>query len=415
VPLDPADVRQAVDARLPEAKRLLCELIAIPSLPGQEAPAVELLADAFAPLGDLGRVPLGDWLRSDRDFSDPIDGIEYEGRSNLRIATGGGGGRSLILNSHVDVVPPGTAQERPFDPQERDGRIYGRGACDAKGQLATIWLAMAALEAMGGKLDGQLVAHLVCEEENGGNGTLAMIRRGPDRRADGCIVLEPTQLAVCPSVRGAVWFRLRVVGEPGHAGRLGRTRSALMTAVGVIDILQRYHDRLLDELRRDDLFAKYPDPMPLVIGRFESGAWGPSPAGEATLEGLLGVLPGADCERVMREMTETIAREAELRPGEDFHLRSLYRHEPMVTPVEHPLVAALSAAAGRAEAPGRVEAMTASCDSWLYNNQLATPTVVCGPGDIGLAHGDHEQISLAEIATGARMLVHLAADWTLGR
>jgi len=90
--------------------------------------------------------------------------------------------------------------------------------------VAVIFAALSALKRMGAPLDGDVIAHLVVEEEIGGNGTLAMIRRG--ERADACIVLEPTSLRILPSVRGAVWFRATCTGRPGNSGRAQETIEA---------------------------------------------------------------------------------------------------------------------------------------------------------------------------------------------
>jgi len=414
VNVEPDAVRRAVQDRLEDAKRFLKDLIAIPSLSGAEQGAMDFVAEAFGPLGRVDRVPLGEWIRQDEHFSDPIEGITYEGRSNVRVTLGGAGeAHSLIINTHVDVVPAGENQPHAFAPYERDGRIFGRGACDAKGQVAAIWLAMAALRRMSLELPGRLIVHLVVEEENGGNGTLAMIRRAPrlDRQAEGCIVMEPTELAVCPSVRGAVWFRVDCFARPGHPGRAGRDASALDKARRVMEIMQRYHDKLLDESRHVAMFEKFDDPMPLVIGSLHAGDWPAAAPAKAVMQGILGMLPNTDCRKVMEQLTEAIQTEAHLRRGEDFEIRFLYRHDPMVTPTAHPLVACLEASVTRAGVPCRIEALTASCDSWLYNNVLGIPTVVFGAGSLSCAHGDDEHLPIDQLAAAARALVHVFASW----
>ncbi len=410
--IDPELVGEAVSRHLSDAKKFLCDLIATPSAPGQEAAAMDFVAERFAPFGEVSRVELGEWLRSDKDFSDPIDGIEYVGRSNVRVAlSGSGGGRSLLLNTHVDAIPPGELQDHPFAPAERDGAIYGRGACDAKGQVAAIWLAASVLRDLGVELTGDLIVHLVVEEENGGNGTVAMIRRAPDKHVDGCVVMEPTELTICPSVRGAVWFRITAHGRSGHPGRAGETVSALTKATGIIEILTEYHDKLLGESRDVPMFEKFSDPMPLVIGKLHAGGWAAAAPAEAVLEGILGMLPNRNCEQVMAEMTEAITRQGPFAVGEDFDIRFLYRHDPMVTPTAHPVVSAIESAVVAAGVGCKIEAMTASCDSWLYNNQLGIPTVVFGAGSLSVAHADDEHIPISELAAAARTLVHMAASW----
>ncbi|GAG18148.1 unnamed protein product, partial [marine sediment metagenome] len=190
--IDPQDIRHAVAARAQDAQKFLCELIATPSLPGAESAVTELARDAFSPLAEVQRLQMSNSLREDKDYSDPVEGIEYEGRCNLRVCLPGSGrGRKLLFNAHLDTVPPSQGQQEPFRPRVENGLVYGRGACDDKGQVASMYLAMAAMKDLSVGLDGDLIVHLVAEEEVGGNGTLAMIRAG--EAADGCIVLEPSE------------------------------------------------------------------------------------------------------------------------------------------------------------------------------------------------------------------------------
>ena len=83
----------------------------------------------------------------------------------------------------------------------------------------------------------------------------------------------------------------------------------------------------------------------------------------------------------------------------------------MVTPTAHPVVSAIESAVVAAGVGCKIEAMTASCDSWLYNNQLGIPTVVFGAGSLSVAHADDEHIPISELAAAARTLVHMAASW----
>ena len=265
-----SEIRGAVQALQRETEQFLCQLIRFPSLPGQEKEAVDCAAARFADVGQVERIPLSNSLCEDEDYSSPVAGIEYDGRSNVRVRVAGtGGGRSLLFNSHLDVVPPSQGQVRPFDPCVEAGRVFGRGACDAKGQVATIYTALLAAKRLGLQLRGDVLAHLVVEEEVGGNGTLAMARRG--ERADACVVMEPTELRILPSVRGAVWFRIICTGRPGHSGRAGDTVSALKMAVRTMEILEQYHARLLAASRGIPLFDPFPNPMPITFGKIAAG------------------------------------------------------------------------------------------------------------------------------------------------
>ncbi|MFW6154130.1 MAG: M20 family metallopeptidase [Planctomycetota bacterium] len=406
MPIPPADIHDAVASRLDEARQVLADLIATPSLSGEEAAAMDLAADAFARVADVERVPMDDALRDDKDYSDVIDGITYSGRDNLRVVLPGGGGEGLLLNTHIDTVPPSQGQAAPFDPRLIDGALWGRGACDAKGQVATIFLTMAALRSLGAAPAGDLVAHVVVEEENGGNGSLAMVRRG--ERAGGCVVLEPTDRRILTSIRGAIWFAITLRGRPGHSGEAGGTRSALTMAVRVIEILEGYHARLLAASRGDPMFDKFDNPMPLTVGKLHAGNWPATAPGEAVLAGVLGLLPNTTAREVMDGLTEAIRREGGAAIAENMDIHFTYRHDASVCPTDHPVVTALAAAVrGTGDEPA-IDAMTASCDAWLYNNQLAIPTVVFGGGSLSVAHGNGEHMPLAELAAAAETLTALA-------
>src|ERR1035437_8184582 len=102
-----SDVQPAVESVREDTGRFLCDLIRIPSLPGSEARAVEYAGKRFAELAQVEPVALSNAIRQDPDYSDPIAGLEYDGRSNLRVRLPGSGkGRKLLLNTHLDVVPP---------------------------------------------------------------------------------------------------------------------------------------------------------------------------------------------------------------------------------------------------------------------------------------------------------------------
>ena len=406
------EIRAVVRTLRSTTEQFLCDLIRFPSLPGKEQQAVEYAAPRFAEVGEVERIPLSSALREDEDYSDPVPGIEYEGRSNLRVRVAGtGGGRSLLFNTHLDVVPASPGQDQAFDPRVSANCVHGRGACDAKGQVATLFTALLAMQRLGVKLNGDVLAHLVVEEEVGGNGTLAMVRRG--EQADGCIVMEPTDLRILSSVRGAVWFRITCTGRAGHSGS-GGTVSALKMAIRTIEILEQYHARLLAASRGIALFDQFANPMPITFGKLAAGVWPATTPASASVEGVLGLLPNKTHQVVAEEMLQAIRDGGDDWLRDHFTLEFMYRHDSHVLDPGHPLVKGLEACCREAGTGGEVTAMTASCDSWFYNNQLRIPTVVFGPGSLRFAHSNEEQIGLDEISEAAVILVRFLAEWCGG-
>jgi len=386
-------------------EKFLCDLIRYESTPGNEHEVMLFCEQEFKKLGlTVERVPMSDSIKNDPDYSTPVPDIKYDGRFNLRVVRkGSGSGRKLIINAHTDVVPASEGQLNAFSPRVENGIVYGRGACDDKGQVALLYLLFKTLAKT--QIAGDVVAHIVNEEENGGNGSLAMARTG--EKADGCIVLEASEGKLFTSIRGAVWFRIVFHGKAGHSGQAGQTKSALLIARDAIALLEKYHAELLAASRGLPLFDPYPNPMPITFGKLNAGNWPAAAPSRAVLEGVLGLLPNKTKEQVMAGMRQAL----EPLGAGTFDLSFMYRHDSSVVEPQHLLPQGILAAATKAGHPLTVSAMTASCDAWFYNNQLGIPTVVFGAGTLKVAHSKDEQIPMQEIANTAEILSTLIQDY----
>ena len=409
--MDRSRIRQTVEGLLSEGQQFLCELIRLPSTPGQESDVMSLLLERMSRLeAGVEKVALSNDLLKDPDYCDPVPGLRYDGRFNIRIVRRGkGGGRAVAMNTHTDVVPPSEGMEEPWTPRLRDGAVYGRGACDAKGQVVTIYLVLKALDELGADFKGDVISHLVVEEEVGGNGTLAMARRG--EKADACMVLEPTGGKLMSSIRGAVWFRIVFSGRAGHSGQAGRSRSALLMARDAMAILEKYHAALLAASRGFPLFDHHPNPMPITFGRLQAGNWPAAAPSRAVLEGVLGLLPNKTKEQVCEEMRQALLRAGDEFLARNFELSFMYRHDSSVLDTQHEWPQTILRAAHAVELPLEQDGMPASCDAWFYNNVLGIPTVVYGPGTLAVAHSKDEHIQMQDIARSAELLVTLLLDY----
>jgi acetylornithine deacetylase len=397
----------------PEITQVLSELIAFPSTVGNEKPVAEYLQARMSAFCDeCDFVPNDNSIRQDPDYASPLKGLDYSDRPNVRVAMkGSGGGKALLMNTHMDVVPPSSMQEKPFEPQLRDGVLFGRGACDAKGQIATMYFLLKALHDLKPALAGDVIGHLVIEEEAGGNGTTTMVRKTGDT-ADAAIILEPSDFVVLPQVRGAVWFEATVYGQSGHSGKPGGTVSALLKAIKAIEVFTAYHDRCIAESRGPyPLFDQFENPAPLTIGQLEAGDWPAQAPQKCVFKGVLGILPDRTKEQVMQELREAIRDCGDEWLAGNFEIEFTYRHDANVISPDHPLVEAVGAAAVASGLERKVSAMTASCDAWMYNNQLGIPAVVFGPGSLSVAHSNQEQIAVDEVIKGIEVLYRFVCDW----
>lgn len=383
----------------------LKELIRIPSTRGYEGNAARYSQRAFQDFSDSSMlVPIDDSIMEHPDYDFWLPDFTYQDTPQVEvIIKGETPGKAVVFNTHLDVVPPSAGQQDPFTPQERKGKIFGRGSVDAKGQVATLYALAQILRENDLKPRGDVIFHLVVEEENGGNGTLAMVNRGVE--ADAAIVLEPSELKIIPAVRGAVWFQLRVFGKATHSGNTEGRISAIDAAYQAIEILRSYHNRLLDSSRHLPLFDEYADPMPLTIGQFESGTWPATVPDEATLQGLIGFLPNKNRKEVQLELEEALRTQGDDWLKDNFEITfPMLRNDGNSLPVDHPLVQAFRTSVQRTGLTPKIDAMRAACDAWQYANKLEIPTVVFGPGSLSVAHSAEEHIAGEEIFLAAQVL-----------
>jgi acetylornithine deacetylase len=391
--------------------QLVSDLIAIPSLPSAENPAQRHVAEVLRAMGadvDVWTLDLPS-LERHPHFSAEVphdDSLGVIGRFGL----GQAGAGTLLLNGHVDVVPTGPLDDwvvtAPFTPLIADGKLYGRGSCDTKGGLAAALHAMAAIQSAGVQLRGEVRLVSVVGEEDGGCGTLAALVRGAT--ADGCIVLEPTELSVVPANAGALSFRIRIRGLAAH----GAMREEGVSAIEKLPIVQRALialERERNHREADPLFGWLQLPFAICAGRVEGGSWPSTEADWLKLEGRYGVGPDEDLDAARAELERAVANAALTDPW-------LAEHPPTVewwggqflpgrTAVSDPLVgtvtAAFEAAAGRNAV---VRGMPYGCDMGLTTRVGHIPTVVFGPGDVRNAHTADEYVPVADLLECARTI-----------
>ena len=404
----------AIIAGTEEVTGFLCDLIRFPSTRGSEGPVNRFIYDRtkeFVSHAELVQVP--ESFKRHKDYRWFIDGLSYENTQNVRLKLGGRdpSARSLVLNAHSDVVPASRNQVGAFEPGVEKGTVYGRGACDDKGQIAAIYLALKTLKSLCLEPRGSVTIDIVIEEENGGNGTLFAIQDPP--KANAAIVMEPTEMKIIPAVRGAVWFTLTCTGKPGHSGRAGDVISALKLAMKAMGILEGYHDELLEKSRgKNHLFDPFENPMPVTFGIMNAGDWPATAPATATVKGVFGFLPNMRMKEVQDGMTVALVNHGDEWLRNHFELRfDMLASDGNEISVDHPLVKCLENSSRKSGLEPEVSAMTASCDAWLYNNQLGIPTVVMGAGSLKHAHSNNEQVKISEVQDMAKTLVYFVDEW----
>lgn len=389
----------------------LRELVRIPSITGSEERVAVWAADALRALGLQVEVVQPD-LAAHR--ADPEWPGEEMSRTTLPVVigrAGAAGGRRLILSGHLDVVPPGEPSTWTTDPwggEVRDGALFGRGACDMKGGVASILAAVRALRSGGvlERLHGELLVVLVPSEEDGGQGTLAAIRAGAT--ADMAVITEPSSLDIVVAHAGAITFRLTVPGRAAHASQRREGVSALDNLFTLVRALEA------DEVRRNDaetdpLMTALGLPYPTIIGMVSGGDWASTVLDRVVADGRYGVRLGQSPAEAADELRACIAAAC---AADDF-----LRDHPVTVEItggrfgsariadDHDLTVGLAAAA--ADVTGRAPELLGEpygADMQMFVNVGATPCVIYGPGDVRHAHSADERVPLDEVETCARVL-----------
>ena len=315
-------------------------------------------------------------------------GLEVEVVGDVRpsvIATrrGSGGGRSLLLNGHLDTVGAG-GMEQPFTARVEDGRLYGRGSYDMKGAVAAILIAAAEAP----ELRGDLIVTAVADEELASVGTEAVLERG---RADAAIVVEPTELQVAVAHRGFVGFEIETAGVAAHGSRPDLGVDAIVKMAPVLSALEQLDAGLQTGLRHP-LAGAASLHASLIAGGQELSSY---PA-RCVLTGERRTIPGETAAGVVAEL-RAIAGDATVRV--------IASREPFDAQPDHPFVELV---ARETQAPELTGARF-----WTDAALIAAagiPTVLYGPAGEG-AHADVEWVELASLERVREGVSRIAAEW----
>ena len=417
-------IMNEIAGRREELVALACDLITFDTtarehnddLPRDEAALQEYLATRLRASGAEVEI----WEPAPDDVAgSPLapPGLRFDGRPQLAARfVGGGNGRNLLFNGHIDVVKPDPIEQwtaAPFLPEVREGRLYGRGSCDMKGGIASMVFAAEVLASLEAPLAGDLIICTVTDEESTGAGALAAVVHGV--RADAGIVPESTDFEVKIACRGSLIPTITVLGRAGHAGcpqpywRDGGAVNAIEKAGHISDAMRRL--RADWHQRRNDS-APYLSPGDIVPTRIIGGEWIVSYPASCQLEYHIAYLPGqADADgwggRVREEVADWVMRAAQADPwlvenpptiawAPEVPAVSISPDEPIV-----PITLAASAAAGR------TSRMWGS-DGWFDAATFTlggTPTIGFGPGNgSDLAHVVDEYIPVDDLVAAAQAL-----------
>ncbi|MGP1349102.1 MAG: M20 family metallopeptidase [Stomatobaculum sp.] len=322
------------------------------------------------------------------------------------------GGKSLLFNSHMDVMPADEASlwtSPPFAPEVRNNRLYGRGTADMKGGLIASVMAVKLLQDAGCELPGDVIITSVCDEEGGGNGSVQAVMRG--LKADGIVNCEGTSDELILAHMGWVFLQVSLTGRACHSGTKKDGVSAIEKAIKLINALnEKEHSWLLS--------YKHPLlPAPnLNVGVIRGGSAGSTVAGDCMFQTCVHFLPKLmRQEQVIREFTDTILRaaRADAWMAEQLPEISVYQAgNGFEMDPEAPFVQVFRKAYRTVRKKEvRIVGSPSGCDSRLWRNIAGCPTLQFGPGNLAQCHAVDEWLDLDAYYQSILIYAQLILDW----
>ncbi|WP_308639502.1 M20/M25/M40 family metallo-hydrolase [Paenibacillus silvisoli] len=348
-------------------------------------------------------------------------GKDYTDRPNvvgIWRGAGNAGGQSLLFSSHVDSAPVAMGWETdPWDPVQRDGRLYGLGAYDMKGGLAASIMAVRCLQELGIRLKGDVLIESVVDEEFGGaNGTLACRLRGCD--ADAAIVPEPTNMAVCPATRGGALWRFTFRGRSGMSFGGESFRNPVIGAARFISFLEQFEGRRSEEPGPAPWY-EHNRSLPVIVTRVEAGDMSAplcdSGPAECHVDVWVECYPDTTEEQLLAEVLTQFRRYGE-RIGsgqqDEPEARKMIRFLPgtQLDP-DCPLIALLAEEVGNVRgAEAEVFGAPFACDAFMFGLYSRTPAVILGPSG-GNAHAAGEYVDIASLLELVQVYARTIIKW----
>ena len=333
---------------------------------------------------------------------DSIGGLEVrtqpvtDDRSNV-VATmkGSGGGRSLMLNGHMDTVGIDGMIIQPFTPSIQEGMLRGRGACDMKGALAAMIGALKSIMDSGMRLRGDLVFSAVVDEEYKSVGIRKLIQ---EYRTDAAIVGEPTDMKVATAHKGFAWIEIEVKGKAAHGSVPEKGVDAIAHATKIVSEMDKLQQKLNGKVH--PLLGSPKIHTSTIQGGTD---WSIIPE-RCTLRLERRTLPGETITSVMGEIEDIFKIIKQENSRFNAAARSPYDMPPLETPETAQIVQLTQQAlAEKTGTRGPVIGVPYWTDAALLSTLGSIPTCLFGPGDIGVAHSADEYVSLEDVLNSARV------------
>jgi acetylornithine deacetylase len=401
-----------IDRHEDELIETVAELVRRPSPLGAEADVQGYVAGHLAQSGLA--VEVWDLDESVKTIPNAGDsGVPFPGRPNVAgIQKGAGGGRSLIVQGHIDVVSPEPVEAWSYDPWQATivgDRMYGRGAYDMKSGDALNLMLPRLLRDIGVELRGDVVIQSVIEEECTGNGALDAARR---YRADAAVITEPTGGRFTHAHVGVLWFRVGITGKSWHAMQAWQGVNAITKSIPIMQALQALDARLNEQTH--PAFAGIEHPINLNIGVIQGGDWPSTVPGACELHCRLSCYPGQTVEGTRREIEAAVAEAVTGDPWFAAHPPRItwdgFQSAGSIVSTDEPSVQLLNQWHERVfGTPMELKAGTGINDMRYYNFE-GIPCGCYGAAG-GNGHAADEWLDLRSMAPAAKVLGAFMLEW----
>lgn len=326
------------------------------------------------------------------------------GRPNVIVSIGSDERPGVLFVGHSDVVPAGTGWTTdPFSAVVRDGRIFGRGACDMKGGLAAVVAAMTAVHRAGLADEYPMTLACLVDEEDTGLGIRAFVAALPHRNYSCCVVAEPTDLVTIVGCRGAANLEIEVRGRSAHAGQPRNGANAISAAARIIGIVEGSQAEL-DANPDPDL-----GPATWNVGTITGGTGTSMVADRCVLTVDRRLVPEESAAGVVGDLRSRI-ESAGLTGGDiDVRIGIAMEMPGFLTSVNDGLVTTAVQSVLDTGSARSTDIWTASCDGGFVAQQMGIETVVLGPGEIeSQAHRPDESVAVQQLTDSARAYALIA-------
>lgn len=373
-----------------ELERLLSDLVSINSINPDLVPGSPGEAEVASYIAD--------WLKLNNVEVELVESVSA--RPNVvGIARGTGGGKTLLLNGHMDTV--GIAgMPAAHEPVIKDGRLYGRGSYDMKGGVAACMLTIA--EARKQHLRGDVIFTGVIDEEYASLGTMDLAKRF---HADGAIVAEFTELQLILTHRGFVWLEIETIGKAAHGSRPDLGVDAIVKMGKVLTEIEK-----LDETLRANPTHPLLGSGSLHASLINGGQELSSYPERCLLSVERRMLPGETPEAVEAELAEIAQNMESSDPSFQTVVRRGIDRSPLETPEEAEIVKAIQAACVNVlNHPSQIAGVQFWTDAAVLS-AAGIPSVLFGPSGSG-AHAVEEWVDLASVKACADIYLETAMNF----